>query len=108
MAVKRSEGLLVRAQPLAAAEQISRRMVDVKVVDGALLLDADPILAGAINTVLTKKGVRVNELRPVSNISLLEEGGSERSARILPEGSVMQMHRLPACAIIYLGRGEEH
>ncbi len=108
MAVKRGEGLLMRAQPLGAAEQISRRVVDLKLVDGALLLDADPILAGPINTVLTKKGVRVNELRPLSNISLLEEGGSERSARTLPEGSVMQMHRLAVCAIICLGRGEEH
>jgi hypothetical protein len=58
------EGLLVRAEPLGLAEEISHRMVDVvRVVDGALLLDADPAWAGAINTVLVKKGVRVNELR---------------------------------------------
>jgi hypothetical protein len=31
-------------------------------VDGALLLDADPAWAGAINTVLVKQGVRVSEL----------------------------------------------
>jgi hypothetical protein len=43
MAGKRKEGLLVRAQPLEQAERISRAMVvEVRVVDGALLLDADP------------------------------------------------------------------
>jgi hypothetical protein len=36
---------------------------DVLVVDGALMLDADPTWAGAINTVLVKRGVRVSELR---------------------------------------------
>jgi hypothetical protein len=57
------EGLLVRAEPLGLAEEVSRRMVDVvRVVDGALLLDADPAWAGAINTVLIMKGVRVSEL----------------------------------------------
>ena len=57
------EGLLVRAEPLKLAEEISQRIVDVvRVVDGALLLDADPAWAGAINTVLVKKGVRVSEL----------------------------------------------
>ena len=98
VAVNRSEGLLVRAQPLGAAEQISRRMVDVKVVDGTLLLDADPAWAGAINTVLTKKGVRVNELRPVSDISLPEEDGSRRSARSLsemPQGGCPSSRHVP-------------
>ena len=58
------EGLLVRAEPLQWAEEISQRMVDVvRLVDGALLLEVDPRWAGAINTVLVKKGVRVNELR---------------------------------------------
>jgi hypothetical protein len=103
-----SEGLLVRAQPLGAAEQISRRMVDVQVVNGALLLDADPAWAGAINTVLIKKGVRVDELRPVSDIPLPnEENGTRRSARPSSGTPVVWMHRLPACAIIYLRRGEE-
>jgi hypothetical protein len=37
----------------------------VRVVDGVLLLDADPAWAGAINTVLVKKCARVNELRHV-------------------------------------------
>jgi hypothetical protein len=60
----RNDGLLVRAEPLERAEEISQRMVDVvRVEDGALLLEADPVLAGAINTVLVAKGVRVNELR---------------------------------------------
>jgi hypothetical protein len=59
------EGLLVvRAEPLEWAEEISQRMVDVvRVEDGALLLEANPEWAGAINTVLVAKGVRVNELR---------------------------------------------
>ena len=57
------EGLLVRAEPLRLAEEISQRMVDVvRVADGALFLDAAPEWAGAINTVLVKKGVRVSEL----------------------------------------------
>ncbi len=58
--------LLVRAEPLGLAEEVSRRMVDVvRVVNGALLLDADLAWAGAINMVLVKKGVRVSELRHV-------------------------------------------
>jgi hypothetical protein len=58
------EGLLVRAETLGLAEEISQRMVDVvRVEDGAPLLKADPEWAGAINTVLVSKGVRVNELR---------------------------------------------
>jgi hypothetical protein len=41
-----------------------RRLVDgVRIVDGSILLDADPAWAGAINTVLVKSGVRVSELR---------------------------------------------
>jgi hypothetical protein len=64
MKVNRREGLLVRAEPLERAEEISQRMADVvRVEDGALLLEADPEWAGAINAVLVKKGVRVNELR---------------------------------------------
>jgi hypothetical protein len=39
-------------------------MVDVvRLEDGALLLDAGPELAEAINTVLVSKGVRVKEIR---------------------------------------------
>ena len=58
------EGLLVRAEPLELAEEVSRRMEDVvRVEDGALLLDADTAWARAINTVLVEKGVRVSELR---------------------------------------------
>jgi hypothetical protein len=58
---RREEGLLVRAEPLEWAEEISHRMVDVvRVENGALLLEVDPKWAGAINTVLVSKGVRVN------------------------------------------------
>jgi hypothetical protein len=68
VAGKRSEGLLVEAQPLRTAEGICRRLVDeVHIANGVLLLAADPAWAGAINTVLVKKGVRVNELRRVEN-----------------------------------------
>jgi hypothetical protein len=58
-----SEGLLVMAEPLEWAEEVSRRMVKVVRTRGdALLLDADPAWAWAINNVLVSKGVRVNEL----------------------------------------------
>jgi hypothetical protein len=58
------EGLLVRAEPLELVEEVCRRMVDVvRVVDGALLLDANLAWAGAINTVLVRTGARVSELR---------------------------------------------
>jgi hypothetical protein len=68
---KRSEGLLVKARPLEQAERICSSMVEVRVVDGALLLDADPTWAGAINTVLVTKGVRVSELcRPQEDVRL--------------------------------------
>ena len=63
----REESLLVRAEPLKWAEEISQRMVNVvRTEDGALLLEADPQWAGAIYTVLTTKGVRVDELRKQS------------------------------------------
>jgi hypothetical protein len=58
------EGLLVRAEPLEWAQEISQRMADVvRTEDGALLLEVDPEFAGAINTVLVAKGVRVDEIR---------------------------------------------
>ena len=61
----RSEGLLVRAEPLGLAERLCRRLVrEVRVVDGALWLGADAGWSGAVNTVLVKKGVRVSELWP--------------------------------------------
>jgi hypothetical protein len=58
-----AEGLLVRAEPLEWAEEISNRMANVvRIADDVLFLEADPALAGAINTVLVSKGVRVSEL----------------------------------------------
>jgi hypothetical protein len=58
------EGLLVRAEPLKWAWEITHRMVDVvRLEDDALLLDAEPRLAEAINTVLVSRGVRVKEIR---------------------------------------------
>jgi hypothetical protein len=66
VAIQRSQGLLVEAQPLGAAEEICRALVKgVRIANGALLLAADPAWAGAINTVLVKKGVRVTGLRSV-------------------------------------------
>ncbi len=60
----RSEGLLVRAEPLRLARQVCQRLVEeVREADGALLLAADPALAAAINTVLVKKGLKISELR---------------------------------------------
>jgi hypothetical protein len=57
------EGLLVRAEPLEWAEEVSHRMVHVeRTMDGALFLEAEPTWAGAINSVLVSKGVRVSEL----------------------------------------------
>ena len=78
MAVKRSKGLLVKAYPVRVAEEICRRLVDrVRVANGALELVADPAWAGAINTVLVKKGVRVDELRRVEDT--LSSGTRETS-----------------------------
>jgi hypothetical protein len=60
----REDALLVRVEPLEWAEEISRRIVDVeRLEDGALLLDADPSWAGAIDAVLVKTSVRVSEPR---------------------------------------------
>jgi hypothetical protein len=76
MNVNRSEGLLVEAEPLRAAEEICRRLVDrVGIANGALLLAADPTWAGAINTVLVKKGVRVDELRRVEDSQVISKLG---------------------------------
>jgi hypothetical protein len=58
-----AQGLLVRAEPLEWAEEISQRMVDVeRTEDGGLLLDVDPAWAESINMVLVSKGVKVSEL----------------------------------------------
>ena len=64
------EGLLVKAEPLVLAEDVAQKMVKTRVVDGALLLDADPAWAGAINTVLVKKGLRVSELRRAKDLRI--------------------------------------
>jgi hypothetical protein len=43
MTKKSSGGLLVGARPLDLAEMVCRRLVDrVRIVDGSILLDADP------------------------------------------------------------------
>jgi hypothetical protein len=43
----------------------------VRKMEDALLLEADPAWAGAINTVLVNKGVRVSELREETTASQL-------------------------------------
>jgi hypothetical protein len=74
----------MRAQPLRAAKEICRRMVDVRIMEDTLLLAADPAWAGAINTVLVKKGVRVDELRrmedtqEISTYAVLASKGGPR------------------------------
>ena len=63
------EGLLVRAEPLALAQSVCEGLVDeVRSMDGALLLAADPAWAWAINTALVMKDVRVSELRRVGDL----------------------------------------
>jgi hypothetical protein len=58
------EGVLVAARPLNRAERVCRRLVEgIRVVDGTLLLDADPTRACATYTVLVKSGAQVSELR---------------------------------------------
>jgi hypothetical protein len=63
------EGLLVRAEPLTLAQSVCEELVDeVRIMDGALLLAADPAWAWAINTMLVMKDVRVSELRPAGDL----------------------------------------
>ena len=66
------EGVLVRPEPLALAEEISQRMADVvRVEEGALLLEADPEWAGAIYAVLVERGVEIKEIRKQSKAERL-------------------------------------
>ena len=60
-----SEGLMVRVEPLQRAKEVLEMMVEgVRVIEGVLQLDVGPAYAGAIETVLAEKGMRVSELRP--------------------------------------------
>ncbi len=83
MSDDRSEGLVVRAEPMELAEQICRRLVvEVRVTEGAFLLVVDPAWAGAINTVLVKKGVRVGELYRttlVTEVPLVSSGRTKEA-----------------------------
>lgn len=61
--LENARGLLVRAEPLEWAEEVSQRIANVeRIADDTLFLEADPAWAGAINLVLASKGVRVSEL----------------------------------------------
>ena len=65
MVEKRNEGLLFegRASPNGPRRSPRGWWGVVRLEDGALLLEADPKWAGAINAVLVEKGVRVKEIR---------------------------------------------
>ncbi|HEV2218205.1 MAG TPA: ABC transporter ATP-binding protein [Candidatus Dormibacteraeota bacterium] len=61
------EGVLVRAQPMAAAQELLTRMFGPEVVssrDGALYLKTQPDRSVEINRTLMNAGVGVSELRP--------------------------------------------
>jgi ABC-type multidrug transport system ATPase subunit len=79
-------GLRVRADPLHIAERVAAGVPGVEqvaVVDGALLIAAEPGTAAAINRTLVEAGVAVSELR-LERASLeqvfleLTQGGEER------------------------------
>jgi ABC-2 type transport system ATP-binding protein len=58
--------LRVRAEPLARAERVVGALAPVErvaVVDGRLLLTADPVAAATINRALVEAGIAVSELR---------------------------------------------
>jgi hypothetical protein len=57
--------LVVSAEPLEQAQRICKNLVEgVRVVEGALLVEADQAWAKAINAVLIERRVRVSELYP--------------------------------------------
>jgi ABC-2 type transport system ATP-binding protein len=61
------EGVLVRAQPLAAAEDVLTRMFGPQLIthqDGALHIKTKPDNSADINHLLMGAGIRVSELRP--------------------------------------------
>jgi hypothetical protein len=47
--------------------------------------DTDPAWAGVNNTIRIEKGMRANELRPGSDISLPKENAPRRLSRSLPK-----------------------
>jgi hypothetical protein len=65
---KGSEGfsLVVRAEPLEQAQRICKNLIKgVRLTEGgALLLEADPAWAQAVEAVLVERGVKVCELCP--------------------------------------------
>ena len=61
--------LASESQTPRAGQSVCERLVDeVRIVDGALLLTADPAWAWAINIVLVTKGVMVSELRRAGDL----------------------------------------
>jgi len=69
MLENQEERLLIAAEPVEQAERICKRLVERvdAFTDGTLLLHANPALAGAINTVLVKKGATVSELHRIAS-----------------------------------------
>jgi hypothetical protein len=61
--------LASESQAPGLAQSVCEGLVDeVRIVDGALLLTADPAWAWAINIVLVTKGVMVSELRRAGDL----------------------------------------
>lgn len=59
MVEKSNEGFWLRLRPRSEL----RRLVETREVNGALLLEADPAWAEAIDTVLEEEGIRGEQLR---------------------------------------------
>jgi hypothetical protein len=80
---KGSEGSLVSARPLGLTQPLCEKLLKpVRVVDGAPVLAANPAWAGAIDTVLVKKGVKVSELRRAGrSLGSLRSGHSHNRHR---------------------------
>ena len=64
---QRGQGIVVRAEPRARAQEVLARLpfvADVRAVDGAVRVTVAPERAAEINTVLVGAGLAVSELRP--------------------------------------------
>jgi ABC-type multidrug transport system ATPase subunit len=61
-------GILVRVEPLEEAREIAAGLEGVEgaqIMDGMLMIDADPGRAAEVNAGLVSAGLQVSELRPV-------------------------------------------
>ena len=77
MTENRSEGLLIRAEPIGLAQQLCCRLIEgARITDGALLLAVDPAWAGAISTDSIVNVVRVNDPHTISAVLAADAHGS--------------------------------